>query len=129
MKGIQLQTIGVIVKNMQRSLDFYRALGLPIDTDGNQEANLDVELPNGVTLGFLTEALAREADPTFEPAVGSSLNLQFEAASPGEVDATHQRLTSAGHRSHAAPWNAPWGQRFARVVDPDGRIVNLYAHL
>jgi catechol 2,3-dioxygenase-like lactoylglutathione lyase family enzyme len=127
--SLKLQTIGVIVKDMKRTLDFYRTLGLPIAADAHDDGNLDVDLPNGVTLGFLTEALAQQADPTFKTPVGSALNLQFKVDAAAEVDATHGRLTAAGYASHAAPWDAPWGQRFARVVDPDGRIVNVYAHL
>jgi catechol 2,3-dioxygenase-like lactoylglutathione lyase family enzyme len=125
----KLQTIGIIVKNMKGTLDFYRTLGLPIAADAYDDTNLDVDLPNGVTLGFLTEAVARQADPTFKTPVGSALNLQFKVDSANEVNSTYARLTAAGYASHAAPWDAPWGQRFARVVDPDGRIVNIYAHL
>jgi catechol 2,3-dioxygenase-like lactoylglutathione lyase family enzyme len=127
--GVTLQTIGVIVKDMKRTLDFYRTLGLPIALDAWDETNLDVDLPNGVTLGFLSEVVARQADPTFQTPQGAALNLQFRVEGPHEVDAVHSRLTAAGHPSHAAPWDAPWGQRFARVVDPDGRIVNIYAFL
>ncbi len=127
--GLKLQTIGVIVKDMKRTLDFYRTLGLPIAPDAHDDTNLDVDLPNGLTLGFLAEAVARQADPKFQTPVGGSLNLQFQVDAPAEVNATYARLTAAGYASHAAPWDAPWGQRFARVVDPDGRVVNLYAHL
>jgi catechol 2,3-dioxygenase-like lactoylglutathione lyase family enzyme len=127
--SLQLQTIGVIVKDLKRTLTFYRTLGLPIAPDAHDETNLDVDLPNGVTLGFLTEAAARQADATFKTPVGAALNLQFQVDSPAEVNTTHARLIAAGYPSHAAPWDAPWGQRFARVVDPDGRIVNVYAHL
>jgi catechol 2,3-dioxygenase-like lactoylglutathione lyase family enzyme len=127
--SLTLQTIGVIVKDMKRTLDFYRTLGLPIAADAHDDTNLDVDLPNGVTLGFLTDAAARQADPTFKTPVGAALNLQFKVDSAAEVNATHTRLTAAGYASHAAPWDAPWGQRFARVVDPDGRVVNIYAHL
>jgi catechol 2,3-dioxygenase-like lactoylglutathione lyase family enzyme len=123
--GLELQTIGVIAKDMKRTLDFDRALGLEIAADAHDDANLDVDLPNGVTLGFLAEAGARQADPTFKTPVGAALNLQFKVDSASEVNATHARLTAAGDASHAAPW----GQRFARVLDPDGRIVNIDAHL
>jgi catechol 2,3-dioxygenase-like lactoylglutathione lyase family enzyme len=127
--SISLGTVGVIVKDMQATLAFYRLLGLSIGPVTEGEPNADIELPGGLTLGFLAEATARLADPAFETPVGASLNLQFLCSSPAEVDATHTRLVEAGHTSHAEPWNAPWGQRFARVVDPDRRIVNLYASI
>jgi catechol 2,3-dioxygenase-like lactoylglutathione lyase family enzyme len=124
---ISLGTVGVIVKDMQATLAFYRLLGLAIGPVSEGEPNADIELPGGLTLGFLTEAMAKQADPTYVPPVGAPLNLQFLCSSPAEVDATYAKLVGAGHTSHAEPWDAPWGQRFARVVDPDGRIVNLYA--
>jgi catechol 2,3-dioxygenase-like lactoylglutathione lyase family enzyme len=125
--SISLGTVGIIVKDMQATLAFYRLLGLAIGPVSEDEPNADIELPGGLTLGFLSEELARQADPTFVTPVGASLNLQFLCASPTDVDATYSTVVGAGYASHAAPWNAPWGQRFARVVDPDGRIVNLYA--
>ena len=57
------------------------------------------------------------------------MNLQFEVTKPEEVDHIYQNLLDAGYQSYAAPWDAFWGQRFARVQDPDGRIVNIYANL
>jgi uncharacterized glyoxalase superfamily protein PhnB len=45
------------------------------------------------------------------------------------VDRTHAELVGAGHRSHKDPWDAPWGQRYAVVLDPDGTSVDLFAPL
>ena len=127
--ALSLQTIGIIVADMGKTLQFYRILGLPIPEGLDAEFNVDYETPAGLTLGFLTEAAARQADPTFVTPVGQSMNLQFMADSPAAVDEVYHNLTAAGYESHAQPWDAYWGQRFARVKDPDGRIVNLYAHL
>jgi uncharacterized glyoxalase superfamily protein PhnB len=127
--GIVLKTVGIVVKDMRKTLDFYRVLGVPIPEDIILDANVDVETEEGITFGFLIEDLAREADPGFVTPVGQSLNLQFGCGSVAEVDAAYARVTGAGYRGYAAPWDAFWGQRFARVVDPDGRVVNLYADL
>jgi uncharacterized glyoxalase superfamily protein PhnB len=45
------------------------------------------------------------------------------------VDKTHQELVDAGYRSHNAPWDAFWGQRYASIEDPDGNVVDLFAPL
>ncbi len=127
--SIELKTVGVVVKDMGKSLAFYRALGLEIPAAADDENNLDYETSQGVVLGFLTQSLAEQSDPGYQHPTGSSINLQFQCDAPHEVDAVHNRLTSAGYQSYAQPWDAFWGQRFARVTDPDGRIVNLYAHL
>ena len=130
--NIQLETIGIVVQDMATTLTFYRRLGLPIPEGLDHEANVDFQAPNGITLGFLTAALAAQADPGYRASAGGggqSLNLQFRCATPAGVDETFQRLTAAGAPAYARPRDAPWGQRFARVTDPDGRVVNLYAPL
>ena len=125
----KLQTIGVIVKNMSKALDFYRTMGFDIPTDKSEESNYDLELPNGLHLGFLTEATAKQNDPNYQELGGQSLNLQFMVDKPEEVDEIYNNLIAAGYESNSAPWDAFWGQRFARVIDPDNRIVNIYASL
>ncbi|MDT5316585.1 MAG: hypothetical protein QOE74_5605, partial [Mycobacterium sp.] len=44
-------------------------------------------------------------------------------------DAVFERLTAAGHSGMLAPFDAPWGQRYATVEDPDGTSVDLFAAL
>lgn len=127
--ALHLKTIGLIVRDMAATLAFYRTLGLDIPAGVEQEPNVDFEAPNGIVFGFLSEALARQADPGFVTPVGQTMNLQFLCESPAEVDATYHRLLEAGYASYSEPWDAFWGQRFARITDPDRRIVNIYAHL
>ena len=124
-----LQTVGILVKDMAATLQFYRTLGLSIPADQDHDANVDVDLPGGIKLGFLTMERASQADPGFITPIGQSMNLQFVCGSSAEVDSTFQELVSAGYAAYAQPWDAFWGQRFARVVDPDGRVINLYAEL
>lgn len=126
---IKIQTIGIIAKDMAKTMNFYRTLGLPIPAQADEEFNYDFTTQNGLILGFLTEAAAKQADPNFITPVGQSINLQFMVDSPDEVDEIHASLIKAGYASYAEPWDAFWGQRFARVTDPDGRVVNIYAHL
>ena len=126
--SVQLKTIGIVVADMGKALQFYRTVGLPIPAGLDDEDNVDFEA-HGITLGFLTLAMAQQADPNFQTPVGQSMNLQFSCNSAAEVDQVYQKLVAAGHESYAEPWDAFWGQRFARVKDPDGRIVNLYASL
>lgn len=91
---------------------------------------MEVPFDNGVTLGFDAEAMVRQVDPRCPPPPsGQRLNLQLRCDTPAEVDAAHERVVSAGFESYQAPWDAFWGQRFARVIDPDGQVVNLFAPL
>ena len=84
---------------------------------------------NGVSLGFLTQETAQQADPQWQVPTGQRMNLQFRCESAAEVDATYATLIAAGHPGYAAPWDAYWGQRFARVQDPDNNVVNFFAEL
>ncbi len=53
----------------------------------------------------------------------------FGLDSPAEVDTMFERLTQAGHPGALEPYDAPWGQRYATVLDPDGNMVDLFALL
>ena len=127
--SIALRTVGIIVKDMPKTLAFYRTLGFSIPADADTEENVDFESNNGIVLGFLTEERAAQADPKFVAPKSSSLNLQFECGSPDEVNETYSRLVAAGYAGYAEPWDTFWGQRFGRITDPDNRIVNIYAPL
>lgn len=127
--AVQLDTIGIVVTDMGKSLAFYRLAGLTIPEGQDEESNVEVRTDSGVTLGFLTEATAKQAEPRWQTPVGQRMNLQFQCGSPAEVDTTHARLIEAGYSSYTDPWDAYWGQRFARVQDPDGNIVNFFSEL
>ncbi|MBC8043217.1 MAG: VOC family protein [Rhizobacter sp.] len=127
--AIKLQTVGIIAADMGKTLGFYRTLGLPIPEGLDNEFNVDYETPDGPVMGFLTEAAANQAVPSYTLPDGQSMSLQFRVNSPKEVDDLYTKLIAAGYESYSVPRDAFWGQRFGRVKDPDGRIVNIYAHL
>jgi len=41
----------------------------------------------------------------------------------------YDELTGAGGRHHLEPLDAPWGQRYATILDPDGNAVDLFCPL
>ena len=108
---------------------FYRLAGLAIPDGQDEERNVEFTDANGISLGFLTRETAQQADPNWKVPTGQRMNLQFRCESSAEVDATHANLLAAGYASYTDPWDAYWGQRFARVQDPDGNVVNFFAHL
>ena len=121
--------IGFPVAEMARSLEFYRALGLDVPAGAEDEPHVEIPLAPGVRLLLDTHATIASFDPGFTPADGGSGNLAFDCGDPAGVDAMHEKLTGAGYKSHLAPWDAFWGQRYAVVYDPDGNGVDLYAAL
>jgi catechol 2,3-dioxygenase-like lactoylglutathione lyase family enzyme len=121
----------IFTADLQRSLEFYRLLGLPVpDPDG--PPHVAVELPGGNTISFDVEETIAGMHPRWAPPPSSSdsrLALAFGVGSVAEVDALFEKLTAAGHAGLSTPHDAPWGQRYATVADPCGNWVDLFAPL
>jgi catechol 2,3-dioxygenase-like lactoylglutathione lyase family enzyme len=124
----KLDMIGIVVQDMARSLAFYRRLGLDIPPDAEQAPHVETTLPGGLRLAWDPVDTIRSFDPSWQPPSGSPrIGLAFRFETPAEVDAMYQELTAAGYEGHKAPWDAPWGQRYALIHDPDGNSVDLFA--
>ena len=121
-----LNAIGIAVSDMQRSIAFYRLLGLDVP-DG--EDHVDAFLPNGVRFMLDSEQVIRSFLPEWQRSDGNQVSLALECASPSEVDEIYARVTEAGFEGEKEPWDAFWGQRYALLGDPDGVRINLYATL
>jgi catechol 2,3-dioxygenase-like lactoylglutathione lyase family enzyme len=127
---LRLGFIGIVTTDMQASLAFYRALGVPVPDGMDDAPHVDATLDGGVALAWDTVDTIRSFDPAYEPATGGHrIALAFDRATPDAVDATVASLAEQGYPTHVAPWDAPWGQRYATVLDPDGNSVDLYAPL
>jgi uncharacterized glyoxalase superfamily protein PhnB len=119
----------VFAGDLARSLVFYRLLGLSVpDSD---EPHVAVELPGGNTLSFDIEGTIAAMHPGWAPPSSSDsrLALAFGVETPGDVDALFEKITAAGFSGSLEPHDAPWGQRYATVADPDGNWVDLFAPL
>lgn len=128
--AIQFAAIGLVVEDMARSLAFYRLLGLDVPADAANDEHVDANLPGGIRLMWDNIDLIRSIDPDWTPPTGSSrVGLAFECASVAEVDKTYAELVSRGYPGRKEPWDAPWGQRYATVDDPDGNGVDLFCAL
>ncbi len=123
----RFDAFGLVVTDMDATLDFYRLLG--VDLPDNVDGHVEGELPGGIRMMFDTIEVVQSFSDWHPPAGGHRIALAFRCDSPDDVNETHDRLTAAGHRSHVAPFDAPWGQRYATVLDPDGNPVDLYAPL
>lgn len=122
--------IGLVTSDLASSLTFYRGLGIDIPPDAGSEPHVEAPLPGGLRLLWDTEEMVRSFDPEWTPPRGNNrIGLAFDCHTPVAVDETYAELTSLGYRGHHKPWDAPWGQRYATVLDPDGNPVDLYAAL
>jgi uncharacterized glyoxalase superfamily protein PhnB len=127
--AIQLDMIGLTVRDMAAALRFYRLLGLDIPSGVEGEPFVEVITPNGYRISWNSLEMVKGLDPEWVEPVGQRMTLAFKCDSPAGVDALYQQIVQSGHRGHKAPWDAFWGQRYAVVVDPDGNLVDLFAPL
>ncbi|GIL29968.1 VOC family protein [Actinocatenispora comari] len=126
----QLDCIGLVTTDLATSLAFYRSLGLAVPADAETQPHVEATLPGGMRLMWDTLDVVRSMDPDWTAPSGSPrIALAFRCADPAEVDATYRRLVGAGGRGVREPFDAPWGQRYASLLDPDGNGIDLYAAL
>lgn len=123
----RLDALGVVAADLDASLAFYRCLGLEFTAFG--EGHHEATMPNGFRL-MIDSVATIESFSTHEPSVGGrNVALAFGCDSPAGVDAAFAAVTKAGAAVKEAPFDAPWGQRYATVLDPDQNPVDLYATL
>lgn len=100
------------VTDMARAVGFYAALGFELRCGGPDEPFTSYSVGDGY------------------------LNLQAVNTTPGtgrgraifyvdDVDAMHDRAVDAGLTPDFAPRDAPWGERYFHVRDPDGHELSF----
>jgi len=72
---------------------------------------------------FMTELYGEPPRP------GTGAGFALIRPSPAAVDETVSRVRSAGYAVVKEPYDAPWGQRYATVADPDGYRVDVLCPL
>ena len=131
--GVTFDQLNLVASDVDATLAFYRALGVDIPEvsvwrgdSGGAAHHVDVGMPNGVSIDFDSDELARlyNAGWAGSGAEGATL-IGFRVATRDAVDETYDRLTAAGYRGLQEPYDAFWGARYAIVADPDGRQVGL----
>src|SRR4030095_10790531 len=106
---LALEQINIVVRDMQRSLAFYRLLGVSIEDTAPEWAewaphHANGTTSNGVRVEFDSVAFAKQWNPGLDEAtLGSAVLPFFHVSSREEVDRVHARVTAAGQRSHNAP--------------------------
>ena len=123
---MNIAAVAVSAADLSRAIAFYELLGFrfpPLEADTKHvEADGDVRLMIDEA-AFLTEL---HGEP---PRPGNAAGFAVLFDSPGEVDAVASRVAAAGHSVITEPYDAPWGQRYATVADPDGYRTDLFALL
>ena len=119
--------IGIVAEDCERSIRFYRLLGVEFVRAGDSE-HFEAKTSSGIRLLLDSVALIKKFEPNFKRAQGTAgLTLCFKQASRKAVDDLYTVITGEGFKSIKAPWDAFWGQRYACVLDPDGNQIDLFA--
>ena len=123
---MQIAAVAVSATDLSRAVAFYEALGFrfpPLEADTEH-----IEAEAGVRLMIDTAALLEQlhGEP---PRPGNTASFAVLLDSPREVDDAAGRAAGAGGVVLHAPFDAPWGQRYATVADPDGWHVDLFCPL
>ena len=123
---MNIAAVAVSATDLSRAVAFYELLGFrfpPLQADTKH-----IESGAGVRLmiddaAFLTEL---HGEP---PRPGNIAGFAGLFNAPADVDAVASRVAAAGHTVVTQPYDAPWGQRYATVADPDGYQTDLFCVL
>jgi catechol 2,3-dioxygenase-like lactoylglutathione lyase family enzyme len=108
-----VSAITLATHDMARSVAFYMALGFELKFGGPQASFTSFHAGSGHL--NLTAAPAGQAWSWWGRAI-------FYV---DDVDAQHARALAAGLSPASAPRDAPWGERFFHIVDPDGHELSF----
>lgn len=111
--AIVFSALTLATRQMARSVAFYQALGFRLVYGGEKAGfstfrvgraylNL-IAVPPETPLGWWGRAIFHVPD----------------------VDAFHARALAAGLQPEAAPADAPWGERYFQILDPDGHELSF----
>ena len=135
--GLQLYMIGLMARDMSKSLEFYRRLGLDIPDGSESKTHVEIKMAGGLT--FFLDSNPTRWDPGFsgqdnetpEKLLDGSSSypfiLEFYLKERAELDAKYKELTGLGYHSRRAPYVTSFGMYFALVNDPDGNTILLSA--
>jgi catechol 2,3-dioxygenase-like lactoylglutathione lyase family enzyme len=127
-----LQSLNLVVRDMDATLAFYRRLGLEIPESSvwrteSGAHHVDVRLPGGLGLDLDSSELAAHYNAGWREtgSAGGRCVIGFSVATREAVDERYGELIAAGYRGLQPPYDAFWGARYAIVEDPDGNPVGL----
>jgi hydroxymethylpyrimidine/phosphomethylpyrimidine kinase len=112
--GPRLNQVTVTGTNYERSIDFYRRLGLKQIVASPETGYARFETAGGVTLSV-------QIDPDEKIIATTAIYLECD-----DLDERVEKLARSGIAFEHGPRNQPWMWREARLRDPDGNIIFFY---
>lgn len=107
-----LSAITLATSDMRQAVRFYQALGFPLKFGGEDAAFTSFEF-GGTFLNLI-------ADPR-APVNWWGRVIVYVS----DVDAVYRKALAAGLTPSLEPSDAPWGERYFHITDPDGHEVSF----
>ena len=109
----QISAVTLAVRDMARAVDFYRdKVGLEIRYGGGSASFTSFQVGDG----YLNLTLVPEGGWSW----WGRMILYVD-----DVDGLYQRLVQAGLTPSTAPADAPWGERYFHISDPDSHELSF----
>jgi uncharacterized glyoxalase superfamily protein PhnB len=108
-----ISAVSLVTNDMARAAHFYRALGFTIRFGGDQSSFTSMNAGSGYL-----NLIARPVDR--KPSWWGRVIFYVT-----DVDAFYARAVAAGLEPDTAPADAPWGERFFHLTDPDGHELSF----
>jgi catechol 2,3-dioxygenase-like lactoylglutathione lyase family enzyme len=121
--NLQLGMVVLDVADLDRSIAFYRLLGLDVPDPFPDRPVALHRMESGVSI-VLAEGFGDAVEPGWVRPAGFQQALEFYVGDDAAVDEMWERLTGAGHHGRMAP-SSPTGIHSALVDDPDGNVVMI----
>jgi catechol 2,3-dioxygenase-like lactoylglutathione lyase family enzyme len=118
-----LDQINLVVSDLERSLAFYRLLG--VDLGEPTGLHVGHTFPNGLGFDLDQHEFAKQWNSGTPPLQAGSVVLTLSVPTREAVDAVWQKMVGAGYGSRQRPYDTFWGCRYAIVDDPDGYQIGL----
>ncbi len=115
----RLSAVTLVVRDMARSVAFYEALGFERLFGGPDEAFTSYGVAGSYLNLQLADSDVAGGDDVEGPVWGRSIWWV------DDVDALHARVLAAGYDAEFPPADAPWGERYFHVRDPDGHELSF----
>ena len=108
-----ISAVTLTTQDMARAVQFYESLGFSIAYGGETDAFTSFR----VGTGYLN--LARAGD---RPLSRGGVRVIFYV---GDVDVMYAHVLAQGFTPEAPPRDAPWGERYFHLTDPDGHALSF----
>ena len=109
-----ISAITLVTRDMARATAFYDAVGFALLYGGADAAFTSYRAGSG----FVNLQL----DPDWQPGPEVWGRVVFWV---DDVDAVHTRVVAAGLEPMTGPADAPWGERYFHLRDPDGHELSF----